>query len=44
MGKAHSKLKNTVNDIQEKYKAIRKLEEVSAKVALVAVCLIKNVF
>lgn len=27
---AHSKIKNTVNDIQEKYEAIKKLEQVSA--------------
>ena len=26
---AHSKIKNTVNDIQEKYEAIKKLEQVS---------------
>ena len=29
LGKTHSKVKNTVNDIQKKYEAIKKLEEVS---------------
>ena len=29
LGKAHSKVKNTVSDIQKKYEAIKKLEEVS---------------
>ena len=28
MGQAHSKMKNTVSDIEEKYRAILKLEEV----------------